>query len=520
MTQHVEMRGIVKQFPGVRANDHVDFDVRSGEIHGLLGENGAGKTTLMKMLYGLERPDEGEILFDGKPQSLASPHDAISAGVGMVHQNFMLVDPMSVAQNVALGLPSTRGLRTDLDVVGDRIRELSETYGLDVHPDAIVADLSVGEQQRVEIIKALYRDASILILDEPTAVLTPQEVDEFFAFLDEMRNRGHSIIFISHKLHEVIALTDRVTVLRDGRNAGTVATRDTDKHDLAQRMVGREFTMVRTLPPVDRGKIRLEIDDVHAFTPRGTPGLQGVSLTVSGGEIVGIAGVSGNGQVQLTRAIAGLHPIASGRIRIDGVDSDGRSVRDIMDCGLAFVPEERNRDGMINEFSVAENLILRDPANPRFVRNGLYRFDKIADHSAALINKFAVKSPSADVPISSLSGGNAQKVILARELSRDPAVLVIAQPTRGLDIGASEFIRDEIVAARGRGTAVLLVSEDLEELLAVSDRIAAIFDGRLMGILDRRDADPGLIGLMMAGETLEDAKRHLSSHGASDQAGG
>ncbi|MDH3606346.1 MAG: ABC transporter ATP-binding protein [Acidimicrobiia bacterium] len=514
MIDTVEMRGIVKRFPGVLANDHVDFDVRSGEIHGLLGENGAGKSTLMNLLYGLDRPDEGEIVLDGRPLTLTSPQDAIRAGIGMVHQHFMLVSPMTVAQNVALGLPSSRGLRTDLDVVTARVNELAKTYGLDVDPARFVSDLSVGEQQRVEIIKALYREASLLILDEPTAVLTPQEVDEFFGFLNEMRLDGHSIIFISHKLAEVIALTDRVTVLRDGRNAGTVDTRDTDKADLARRMVGREFSLTRSLPRVDAGPPLLEIEDAHAVTARGTPALRGVSLTVNGGEIVGLAGVSGNGQVQLAQAIAGLHSLTSGHIRISGAATEGRSVRKLMDQGLGYVPEERNRDGMIKEFSIAENLILRDPANPEFVRRGLFRFGRIDEHGAHLIERFAVKTPSASVPISSLSGGNAQKVILARELDRDPSVLVVAQPTRGLDIGASEFIRDQIVAARSRGTAVLLLSEDLEELLALSDRVATIFDGRLMGIVDREEADPSLLGLMMAGETLEQARAHTTATGS------
>jgi len=515
MIESVEMRGIVKRFPGVLANDHVDFDVKSGEIHGLLGENGAGKSTLMKLLYGLEWPDQGEIVFDGQQLELSSPQDAIKAGVGMVHQHFMLVSPMTVAQNVALGLDSSRGILTDLDIVGSRIAELSETYGLDVEPGALISDLSVGEQQRVEIVKALYRGASLLILDEPTAVLTPQEVDEFFIFLDEMRQDGHAIVFISHKLNEVIALTDRITVLRDGRNAGTVATRDTSKGDLAKRMVGREFSLIRTLPPIDAGPPLLEVEDVHADNNRGTPALRGVSFAVNGGQILGVAGVSGNGQVQLAQAIAGLHPITAGQIKLGGVDIGGQTVRQLMDRGLGYVPEERNRDGMIKEFSVAENLILRDPTNEEFVRRGLFRFDRIEEHGERLIERFAVKTPSADVSISSLSGGNAQKVILARELDRSPSVLVVAQPTRGLDIGASEFIRDQIVEARNRGTAVLLFSEDLEELLALSDRVVAIFAGRLMGAVEREAADPSLIGLMMAGETLDEARTHWGPAGSS-----
>jgi len=504
---------IVKRFPGVLANDRVDFDINAGEIHGLLGENGAGKSTLMKMLQGLSQPDSGAIYFDGDERVLSSPLEAIGAGIGMVHQHFMLVGSMTVAQNVALGLPSSRGLRTDLDVVAERIVELSSGYGLRVDPEAPVSSLSVGEQQRVEIIKALYRGASLLILDEPTAVLAPQEVEQFFEFLNEMRRSGHAIVFISHKLHEVVALTDRVTVLRDGRNAGTVATVDTDKADLAQRMVGRTFSLSRDLPPVSRGPVRLQVEKIDARTERGTLGLSGASIEVAGGEIVGIAGVSGNGQVQLAEAVAGLIEVEAGTIRIGGEDVADRSVGELVKAGLSFVPEERNRDGMIREFSIAENLILRDSTDERFVKWGFFRFRAIADYSERKVEEFSVKTPSAEVPISSLSGGNAQKVILSRELSRDPTVLVIAQPTRGLDVGAAEFIRDKIGEARSSGTAVLLISEDLDELVSLSDRIAVMFDGKIMGTVDRAQVDPSVLGLMMAGESLEDA---LSGAAGSD----
>jgi ABC-type uncharacterized transport system ATPase subunit len=507
----VEMRGIVKRFPAVLANDHVDLVVRSGRIVGLLGENGAGKSTLMKMLYGLERPDDGEILVNGEPVTFNSPLDAIRAGIGMVHQHFMLIPTMTVAENVALGLPSSRGLRTDSDVVAARLAELSAAYGLRVDPTAPVRHLSVGEQQRVEILKALYRNASVLILDEPTAVLTPQEVDEFFGFLHQMRERGNAIVFISHKLHEVLEITDEVTVLRDGRNVGTVATTATSKEDLARRMVGREFSLTRELPPRTPGPVRLSLRDVHVMSDRGTPAVRGVSLDVHGGEVLGLAGVSGNGQLQLAEAIAGLRRLGYGTITIDGWEATNRPVRAIVGRGLAYVPEERNRDGMIKEFTIAENLIMRDPANPEFMRGKLFNFSRIDEHAAHLVDRFAVKTPSTSTPIGNLSGGNAQKVILARELSRQPAVSVIAQPTRGLDIGASEFIRDRIVAQRQDGTAVLLISEDLDELLALSDRVAAMFDGMLMGIVDREAATPELVGLMMAGEPLDHARQLVTA---------
>ncbi len=360
----VEMRGIVKRFPGVLANDHVDLVVRSGRIVGLLGENGAGKSTLMKMLYGLERPDDGEILVNGEPATFHSPLDAIRAGIGMVHQHFMLIPTMTVSENVALGLPSSRGLRTDLDVVAARLDELSVAYGLRVDPTAPVRHLSVGEQQRVEILKALYRNASVLILDEPTAVLTPQEVEEFFGFLSQIRDRGNAIVFISHKLHEVLAITDEVTVLRDGRNVGTIATAETNKEDLARRMVGREFSLNRERPEQASGPVRLSLCDVHVMSDRGTPAVRGVSLDVHGSEIVGLAGVSGNGQLQLAEAIVGLRRLTAGTVKIDGWDATNRPVRVIVDRGLAYVPEERNRDGMIKEFTIAENLIIARSGEP------------------------------------------------------------------------------------------------------------------------------------------------------------
>jgi simple sugar transport system ATP-binding protein len=497
---HMEMRNIVKRFPGVLASDHVNFDVKAGEVHALLGENGAGKSTLMKQLYGLYRPDEGQILFDGKPQVINTPADAIRLGIGMIHQHFMLVDSLTVAENVALGLRSSRGFLTDLDIVSQRIEELAKLYGLQVDPSAYIWQLSVGQQQRVEIIKALYRGAALLILDEPTAVLTPQEVDDFFRILSKMANDGHGLIFITHKLHEVMAFTQRVTVLRDGKNAGTVLTKDTDKQKLAEMMVGRELNLLRNHIHVETGKPRLVVSNLHVMGTRNTEALRGVNLEIKAGEILGLAGVSGNGQVELAQAIAGMQTAISGKIELDGREITNRTPKEIIDLGLSYVPEERNREGMIGEFSVAENLIMRDTDKEPYAKRIFLAFKAITQRARDLVDAFGVKTPSIETPIKSLSGGNAQKVIIARELSRKPSVLVAAQPTRGVDIGASEYIRSLIIEQRKDHLATLLISEDLDEIMALSDRIAVIFHGEIMGIVERESATPQKLGLMMAGE--------------------
>ncbi len=498
---HVEMRGIVKRFPGVLANDRVHFDVRAGEVHALLGENGAGKSTLVRQLYGLYRPDEGEILFDGERVEIHSPSDAIRMGVGMIHQHFMLVESLTVAENVALGLASSRGALTDLDKVSARIEELAGRYGLAVEPEAYVWQLSVGQQQRVEIIKALYRGAALLILDEPTAVLTPQEVDEFFVILRQMSAEGHGLIFISHKLDEVMAFSDRVSVLRDGRNVGTTPTGETNKRQLAEMMVGRELNLEVDRPPVEIGSVRLRLEGLQADSDRERPALRGVSLEVRAGEILGLAGVSGNGQRELAEVIAGLRPLRGGKIFIDEAEVSGLPPQGVIEKGLAYIPEERNRDGLIKEFNISENLILRENNKPPYTRGSFLDFKAIAEHSRRMVSSFAIKTPSLETPLKNLSGGNAQKVILARELSRAPGVLVAAQPTRGLDIGATEYVRARLVAQRAEGTATLLISEDLDEILALSDRIAVLFQGRVMGILERSQATAERLGLMMTGET-------------------
>ncbi len=513
--QHLEMVDIVKCFPGVRANDHVRFDVGTGEVHALLGENGAGKSTLMKVLYGLYRPDEGEIRINGQPVHIDSPVDAINLGIGMIHQHFMLVPSLTVVENVALGLPSSRGPLTDLERVSERILELGEIYGLHVDPQARIWQLSVGQQQRVEIIKALYRGAALLILDEPTAVLTPQEVNEFFAILRQMVDEGHAVIFISHKLHEVLAISDRVTVLRDGCVVGTQPRGKMTKADLARMMVGREVTFRPHKEPVSPGAVRLALQNVWAESDRGTTALRGIELEVHAGEILGLAGVSGNGQRELAQVINGLRPATQGQVLLDGEEVTGLDPSRLIGRGLSYIPEERMVDGMIKEFTVAENLILREHHKAPYANTGFLNFTAIANRSRELIEAFNVKTPSQETPVKSLSGGNIQKILLARELSRQPKVVIAAQPTRGLDIGAMEYVHRRLIDQRQRalqaqreaGAAILLISEDLDEILGLSDRIAVIYEGRIMGVVDGATATAEQLGLLMAGiaETPEPA---------------
>jgi general nucleoside transport system ATP-binding protein len=495
----LEMRGISKRFPGVLANDHVDFDVKSGEVHALLGENGAGKSTLMKILYGMYHPDEGEIVLNGKPVTIASPNDSINLGIGMIHQHFMLVQSLTVAENVALGLPSSRGPLTDLDRVSKRIVELAKIYGLKLDPDAYIWQLSVGQQQRVEIIKALYRGAALLILDEPTAVLTPQEVDELFVIMHQMVKDGHALIFISHKLHEVVEISNRVTVLRDGRKIGTRPTSEITKQILANWMVGREVGFAPDRGNVQKDECRLQLENVSCGSDRGTPGLRGVSLELCSGEILGIAGVSGNGQRELAETITGLRKVTGGRVILEAEDVTGFAPGDLTDRMLSYIPEERMRDGMIKNFSIAENMVLREHHKPPFSRSGFLNLRGIASHSDELIKKFRVKTPSRDTLAKNLSGGNIQKVVLAREFSRNPRVILAAQPTRGLDIGATEYVREQLLEQRRKGVAVMLISEDLDEILALSDRIAVIYEGKIMDIVPRENATPEKLGLLMAG---------------------
>jgi ABC-type uncharacterized transport system ATPase subunit len=501
---HLEMHGITKRFAGVLANDKIDFDVKSGEVHALLGENGAGKSTLMKILYGLYHPDDGEILINGKTVSIASPNDSINLGIGMIHQHFMLVQSLTVAENVALGLPSLRGPLTDLERVSKRILELAAIYSLKIDPSAYIWQLSVGQQQRVEIIKALYRGAALLILDEPTAVLTPQEVDELFAIMNQMVKDGHALIFISHKLHEVVEISNRVTVLRDGCKIGSRPTSETTKQALANWMVGREVGFNPDRGQTTLGKVRLKLDHVSCGSDRGTPGLCDVNLEVRSGEILGIAGVSGNGQCELAEVATGLRKIVEGRVYLEGKDVTGLAPGELTDRMLSYIPEERMRDGMIREFSVAENMILREHHKMPYSRMGFLHLGEISRHTDELVARFQVKTPSRDTLVKNLSGGNIQKVVLARELSRNPHVIIAAQPTRGLDIGATEYVREQLLVERNKGAAILLISEDLDEIFALSDRIAVIYEGQIMAIISRESATPQKLGLLMAGVRSEE----------------
>lgn len=495
----LEMTNITKRFPGVIANNKVNFDVHSGEVHALLGENGAGKSTLMKILYGLYQPEEGQILLDGKQVKIESPVDSINLGIGMIHQHFMLVESLTVAENVALGLPSSRGLLTDLDKVSARIRKLADIYGLQVDPDAYIWQLAVGQQQRVEIIKALYRGAALLILDEPTSVLTPQEVDEFFVTMRQMIKDGHAVIFISHKLHEVLDISNRVSVLRDGHMIGTIPAEGATKSNLAVMMVGRELGLKKERISTDSTETRLVLKDIYAQSDRKTPALKNVNLEVRTGEILGVAGVSGNGQKELAEVITGLRPATGGHILLEGKDVTGKSPKELMNKSMSYIPEERMRDGMIKEFTVAENLILREHNQEPYAKNGFLNLRKISVHSDHLIKDFNIKTPSQETPVKNLSGGNIQKLVLAREIFRNPRTLIAAQPTRGLDIGATEYVHSRLLEQREEGAATLLISEDLDEILALSDRIAVLFEGKIMGVIDREEATAESLGLLMAG---------------------
>jgi ABC-type uncharacterized transport system ATPase subunit len=498
--EKVEMRGIVKQFPGVLANDRIDFDVHVGEVHTLLGENGAGKSTLMKILYGIYHQDKGEIYVNGKLVNIRSPLDAIRLGIGMVHQHFMLVPTLTVAENVALGLHSSRKFLLDLDIVSERIKKLAKVHGLYVDPGAKVWQLSVGEQQRVEILKILYRGASLLILDEPTAVLTPQEVEELFHVLRSMLNRGYSIIFISHKLHEVLSLSDRVTILRDGKVVKSLPVAEVTKEKLARLMVGREVLFQVEHPSVKLGKVSLALEGIWVQGDENLPALRGVDLEVHSGEILGIAGVSGNGQRELAEVIAGLRKSTKGKVFIKGTDVTNWSPSQLLEYGLSYIPEERMRDGTIQKFTVEENLILKDHIHEPYAEGIFMNFKNIAQESERRISDFDIRTPSRYTSLKSLSGGNIQKLILARELSRNPGVLLAAQPTRGLDVSATEYVHRQLIEQRTKlKTATLLISDDLDEILSLADRIAVIYEGKIMGVVKRNEVSVGELGMMMGG---------------------
>ncbi|MHC1771520.1 MAG: ABC transporter ATP-binding protein [Flexilinea sp.] len=507
--QHIEklqMVDITKQFPGVLANDKVNLELNAGEILALLGENGAGKSTLMKQLYGLYKPDSGQILINGKEQVFNSPTDAINAGIGMIHQHFMLVSNLTVRENISLGLKSSRGPFLDLDVVEKRMMEICDMYKLKLNPRAYIWQLAVGEQQRVEIVKALYRGADLLILDEPTAVLTPQEVDEFFQILNKMAGEGHALVFISHKLQEVIKISNRVTILRDGRSVGHRENVDLTKTELAEMMVGRPVVLQYDREPLKIGKVKLKVENLWVKNDWAEDQLRGVSFEIRGGEILGLAGVSGNGQRELAQALAGLRSPSKGRIEIEGVDMTKASPYDRNLAGQSYIPEERNKEGVIRDFDISENFILEDHDKEPYSKHMIFNFPNIAKATRKAVDDFAVKTPTLSTMVKNLSGGNVQKLIMARELTRNPKVLIAAQPTRGVDVGATEYIHRRLLKQRQEGTATLLISEDLDEIRAISDRIAVIFEGRIIGIVDGPTATAEQLGLMMAGVQEEPAK--------------
>ena len=511
----LEMRGVTKRYPGVLANDHIDLDVRPGEIHALLGENGAGKSTLMNILYGLASPDEGQILLDGEPVAIQSPSDAIDRGISMVHQHFMLVPVLTVAENILLGdEPMANPIFLDRRDAHDRIRKLGAQFGFEIDPDARVGSLSVGWQQRVEILKALYRKASILVLDEPTAVLTPQETREIFAVLRQLtKELGTSVIFISHKLYEVLEIADRITVIRRGKVVGSRTPAETNEEDLAELMVGRDVNLT-----VDRGESSptdpmLVVKDMRVADDRGNEVVHGVSFEVRSGEILGIAGVAGNGQDELVEAITGLRKTAGGTVALDGQPITTATVRELHEQGVGFVPADRHRFGLVLSFPLTDNVVLNDYHAPPYAKGLVRDDDAIQRRAEACVTEFDVRTPSTKVTAGTLSGGNQQKIVVAREFGHDLKLLVLDQPTRGLDVGSVEFIHSETIKRRKAGTAILLVSAELDEVLELSDRIGVMYRGELVAVVDAREADKEQIGLLMAtgGKVSPDATKSMTT---------
>ncbi len=495
----LETKGMTKRFPGVLANDRVDLKLHKGEILALLGENGAGKSTLMNMIYGLYHPDEGEIWIKGEQVQLNGPGDAIARGVGMVHQHFQLVPVMTVAENVMLGAEITRGVHLDQRTAVAKVRELSKQYGLEVDPTAVIEDLPVGTQQRVEIIKALYRNADILILDEPTAVLTPQEAHELFRIMNDLTEQGVSIIFITHKLKEVLAVADRVGVLRGGKYVGTADPKTATESSLAELMVGREVILQVDKSKAHPGEPVLKVTGLEVKDDRDQVAVKGLNLEVRAGEILGVAGVQGNGQREFVEALTGLRPVIGGTAVIAGQDITHAPPRTITELGVAHIPEDREKHGLVKSYTLADNLVLNRYYQKPYARGIILNQQRIDEDGKALIKKYDVRTPSVYTPASSLSGGNKQKVIVAREFSRETKLLIANQPTRGIDVGSIEFIHNQIVAQRDEGVAVLLVSAELDEVLGLADRVAVMFDGRIVKTLPIAEATRERVGLLMAG---------------------
>ncbi len=501
MTPAVEMIGVTKAFPGVVANDHIDLSVEKGEIHGLLGENGAGKTVLMSILYGLYRPDEGRILVEGEEVEMDCPATAMRHGVGMVHQHFMLVPSLTVSENIVLGRePKRNGVLLDRDKMLEEAEGCCRKYRLEADLGAPVHTLSVGVQQRVEILKALHRGADVLILDEPTAVLTPQEVEGLFGAVRALKEQGKTVIFISHKLGEVLSICDRITVLKRGRVVGTVKAWETDEGELAEMMVGRRVAQSFEKDQESSREAVLRVEGLRALDDRGLPALRGVDLEVHSSEVLGVAGVEGNGQTELVEVLTGLMKATDGRVYLGGADVTGASPDERIRMGFAHIPEDRHRRGIIPDFSVMENLILGSHRRPPFKKWGLgIDFDEASEFAKKLIEDYSISTPSLDTPARHLSGGTQQRVIVAREFSRDPRLIIASQPTRGLDVAATEYVRGKLVEMRDGGAAVLLVSADLDEIWALSDRIAVMYEGEVVAVRDPEETSEQELGLLMAG---------------------
>jgi len=505
-TPVLEVHGITKTFPGVIANEDVDLVLNQGEIHCLLGENGAGKSTLMNVVFGLYQPDHGSMKVRGREVVFSDVNDAIAEGIGMVHQHFQLIPVFTVAENVILGDELTKGALLDIAEARRRIRELGDRYGLRVDPDAKVGDLSVGEQQRVELIKALFREADILILDEPTAVLTPGEVDDFFEVVRNLIAQGKSIIFITHKLREVLAVADRITVLRGGKVAGTADPSSATQQTLANLMVGRDVVFQVEKPPATPGDTVLRVRDLRVEDDRGVLMVNGFSVEVRRGEIYGVAGVEGNGQRELVEALAGMRHKVGGTVEILGSDATKMTPRKITELGVAHIPEDRNKHGLVGSYSIADNMVLNRYNRPPFARRGIRAAGPIDAEATRLVEEFDVRTPGIHVPAETLSGGNQQKVIVARELTGDVQLLLVAQPTRGLDVGSIEFIHKQIIALRDAGAAVFLVSAELDEIMSLSDRIGVLYRGRIVGTYDIADATRERLGYLMATGSEPDAE--------------
>ncbi|MEH7388676.1 ABC transporter ATP-binding protein [Bacillus sp. JJ1474] len=501
----IEMLNIRKEFPGIVANDNITLQLKKGEIHALLGENGAGKSTLMNVLFGLYQPEEGEIRVNGKPVKITNPNIANELGIGMVHQHFMLVDPFTVTENIILGKETTAGGKIDIKKAEKEVREISEKYGLAVDPKAKIADISVGMQQRVEILKTLYRGAEILIFDEPTAVLTPQEIHELIQIMKALINEGKSIILITHKLKEIMEVCDRVTVIRKGVGIGTVNVSETNPNELASLMVGREVEFKTEKKEAQPEQDVLVIHDLHVKDSRGLPAVEGLSLTVKAGEILGIAGVDGNGQTELLEAITGLRKSESGSIKLNDKEIRNQPSRKVTESGIGHIPQDRHKHGLVLDFPIGENMVLQTYYQQPYSKNGVLNFKEIYKKAIGLIQEYDVRTPSEFTLARALSGGNQQKAIIGREIDRNPDLLIAAQPTRGLDVGAIEFIHKRLIDQRDQGKAVLLLSFELDEIINVSDRIAVIYEGKIVAIVDPKQTTEQELGLLMAGSKRKEA---------------